>query len=378
VGAGACIGSEFTKVILQDLIRALRAAGSCPAELVSVLTELHTLPALSSPSWTPVLGHAYVAAARPELRDPVAEAVNVALSFAGDVRAVLLACDFSQPQRLIMEPVVLPETSHVSIDWSPPDLRLTAPNYSACFTVTEAARVMKSFCPAGGVTLPTFNRRGSFNVLTDSRVSVFPPLDLKPAEIKSGDSLSELLLTEELLRGAAPEYLDWITPMVRYLVLSAAPRQGFTSGSDRFNPGVVAVSFPIDVVSFAESLVHETSHQYYFLLSCASDLTDPNHQQLYVSPLRRTARPLDKILLAYHAVANIICLYQLLISRGAPHQPSHPAVERVVLDYEILAGHLLDNPWLTDAGRALFEPIHNLIMARRWMNFDAIFANGAS
>jgi HEXXH motif-containing protein len=160
--------------------------------------------------------------------------------------------------------------------------------------------------------------------------------------------------------------------MTRYLVPTAAPQQGFTSGSDCFNPGVVAVSFPIDVVSLAESLVHETAHQYYFLMNCAAVLTDPGHEQLYSSPLRHTARPLDRILLAYHAVANIICLYQLLVSRDAPYQPDRSSMDRAVQDFETLADHLVDNPWLTDAGRALLEPIHNLIVIKQWTNFGEV------
>lgn len=359
------IAAPFIRAVLSDFISLIRStSGNGP--LVSALCNLVSDRVLEFSTITPSIGHAFRATLTPTQCDPLPIALNLVLELLEEIPGVSFRAEFRAPVSLRVEPVILPEASEIQLTWDPPNLHLVTHSYDALFSVIKGRRRLNGIVPIDCQPLSTFSRIASISVLCDSKRSVFPPLDLHSAEGVDPGSLSNLKIAQELLIGITPEYASWIRPVVRYVVLTKAPWTGFMSGSDRFNPGVVAMSHPMNVLQVAESLVHEAAHQHFFLVDSMTELCDPDHDDLYYSPLRKSNRTLDNILLAYHAAANIVCLYQLLRTRNACYQPDDAALSGAIDDFEILSAHLLNNSALTCAGRLLFEPIYNMIIQNGW------------
>ncbi|HEX5707813.1 MAG TPA: HEXXH motif-containing putative peptide modification protein, partial [Pyrinomonadaceae bacterium] len=106
-------------------------------------------------------------------------------------------------------------------------------------------------------------------------------------------------------------------------------------------------------------LVHESSHLYLHLLCRLGPINDGTDKTLYYSPAVRRPRPLERILVAYHAFANMSLLYRLCMEVGIDDE-GYCALnqEKTLPQLEQLEAPLLDNPALTPIGRALFEPLY--------------------
>jgi len=153
----------------------------------------------------------------------------------------------------------------------------------------------------------------------------------------------------------SPQYLRWIQRLVRQILpLHDGPGMT-TSSTAEWRPGVLYLANRLDPSALAEMLLHEGSHQYMYVLRRLGSLDDGSDPSLYYSPLSRQMRPLATIVLAYHAVGNI-----LLFCRDCPSS-SRLRPRRVEKDYsEALAayeGVLRGSRALTRLGAALWEPI---------------------
>lgn len=166
------------------------------------------------------------------------------------------------------------------------------------------------------------------------------------------------LNTIALLKRHAPPYLRWSTRLVRKVVLLRHETERIRSGSRPWRFGLVHMSCSPNAAAMAEMLIHEASHQYYHVLTRLGPVDDGSDRTLYYSPAKRTGRPLDRILLAYHAFANVLLFYRLCRESGA--------VDRAHCDWNIahstemldeLVKPLRRNPALTPVGRALCEPL---------------------
>jgi HEXXH motif-containing protein len=104
-------------------------------------------------------------------------------------------------------------------------------------------------------------------------------------------------------------------------------------------------------------LVHESSHQYFNLLGAVCDFADPAYRELHYSPFTRSLRPLDRLLTAYHAFANVLILreqWAAVCSKGK----SRNSVSRLKADLRLVEDVLVSSNALTPIGRALFEPLY--------------------
>lgn len=148
-----------------------------------------------------------------------------------------------------------------------------------------------------------------------SVIDTFPPLlEEIPAEITA---LWQDAFT--LIGRHAPIYDAWVQDVVRHIALLETSVSGMVhSGSYHYRDGLIHASSRSSLMSLAEVLVHEASHQYFYLLSRLGQVDDGTDKNLYYSPLAATERSLDRILLAYHACGNIVLLYRLCQQNGAP------------------------------------------------------------
>ena len=161
----------------------------------------------------------------------------------------------------------------------------------------------------------------------------------------------------DLLEERLPHYFDWVVRIIRRVAVLHFERNVLHSGNHEHQYGTIHISDNSRVLSIAEMLIHEASHQYFELLNKLGPTVDPNHTELYYSPVKQCDRPLHKILLAYHAFANVMLFYRGVAECGLADSSS--AKFENVLNDELrqLQQPLLDNDALLPIGRALVEPL---------------------
>ena len=159
------------------------------------------------------------------------------------------------------------------------------------------------------------------------------------------------------IRDCAPEYRFWVADAIRQIAVLESTPGTVHSGSYEGKYGFMYGSALASIPSSAEMLIHEASHQYFHMLSRLGPVDDGTDLALYHSPLVGRGRPLNRILFAFHACANILAYYRLCRAAGAPNEAYFAKNERLVIaQLEQLSSPLRANPALTSLGRALFEP----------------------
>ncbi|MGH9844940.1 MAG: aKG-HExxH-type peptide beta-hydroxylase, partial [Blastocatellia bacterium] len=113
-----------------------------------------------------------------------------------------------------------------------------------------------------------------------------------------------------LLRALAPRYRDWVTRVLRRLIVVAAPQAGIMSGNLHGYYGMFYISDCRDPLVIGEMLVHESSHQYFHSITPLEDVADQTDPTTYYSPFVKRQRTIDRLLLAYHAFANVYLYYR--------------------------------------------------------------------
>jgi hypothetical protein len=153
------------------------------------------------------------------------------------------------------------------------------------------------------------------------------------------------------LAARTPSYSSWIRRIVRELVPVTPPKGFYTSGG--VGHGLVYLSFNEQLAQLGEALVHESSHQYFELVTAIAPVDDGSDPTLYYSPLKQTGRPLDRILYTFHAIGNM-----LLYFRDCGEDTYVARTESHVRDQaKQLAIPLRSSGALTALGRDLFEPL---------------------
>lgn len=165
-----------------------------------------------------------------------------------------------------------------------------------------------------------------------------------------------------VLRRHSPRYLPWVDRVLRAIIPCEGSHARLRSGSDFDQPGAIQVSFPAPAAALAEMLVHESSHLTYQIATRLGDVDDGSDQALYFSPVKQTGRPIDRILLAYHAFANVLLFYRDCQATGIDDDGYCERNERATIpQLELLEEPLLKTKALTPIGRALFHPLRDLI-----------------
>jgi HEXXH motif-containing protein len=184
------------------------------------------------------------------------------------------------------------------------------------------------------------------------------PDALVPTALDHGETRAAYEAAYDVLTQGAPSYLAWVHRAVHSLVPVEARPGATVSSSFEMHPGVVALSHESPAVALADALVHEASHQHFYILGQLGPVHDGSDTQLYYSPARGEERPIDKILLAYHAFGNVLLFYRRCRSRGVGEPELCERQERAYEDcLATLRRPLETTRALTPLGRALFEPL---------------------
>jgi HEXXH motif-containing protein len=128
-----------------------------------------------------------------------------------------------------------------------------------------------------------------------------PPLALRAAR--------EIAHAIAVLARALPTCFAWAAAVTHVVVPLPSTRGEWSSGSQADLPGLVHCSGLHGPVVALEALVHESAHHRFTLLEAGGPLADPDHDDLYPSPLRTDPRPLGRVLLAVHALWHVTRFY---------------------------------------------------------------------
>lgn len=177
----------------------------------------------------------------------------------------------------------------------------------------------------------------------------------------------------DLLVEHVPIYGPWVERSLKRLAIVEGIEENFeVSRSDTSLPGLVHISHPTDLAGIAEALVHECSHQHYHLLQFIDPLVNGKDEKLYPSPVKLAERSLERLLIAFHAVANMWVFFQRLvpsISDRRVRQNSMGRIQKIEAMIPTLLKPLRETDGLTDAGRAIFEPLAEQLAREKAPNF---------
>src|SRR5437660_1381825 len=86
-----------------------------------------------------------------------------------------------------------------------------------------------------------------------------------------------------------PLLSTWVQNVVRHIALLETSVSGIVhSSSYQYRDGLIHASSRSSLMSLAETLVHEASHQYFYLLSRLEPVDDGTDKNLYYSPFAGT------------------------------------------------------------------------------------------
>lgn len=183
------------------------------------------------------------------------------------------------------------------------------------------------------------------------------PPELYPVDDKAKQQLQESL---EFLNKTYPEYYKWVLCLLKEITLTKRPAKDMiASNSSAVRWGGISLAVPASPTETIEMLVHECTHQYFHMLSWLGGLTTPDAPQFY-SILKKRDRPLDRILLGYHAFGNACIVFNRLEELGFGNDiidrksTVHHYMQELVVPLE-------NQALLSDLGKALFTPLKPLV-----------------
>ena len=141
------------------------------------------------------------------------------------------------------------------------------------------------------------------------------------------------------------EYGLWIGRVLRYVAVTDSPSGRLISGSAKWLWGLIVISNSTDPVDICEMLVHECSHLYFNLALHVFNACDPTLTSF--SPFKQAIRPLEKVMLAYHAFGNVAQMYERLI--GIPAFSARASQRRTRVVAELSGIHSAISPHLHDS-----------------------------
>ncbi len=216
----------------------------------------------------------------------------------------------------------------------------------------------------GAEVLPIVNSSGRRFILVQGALAESFRLDgFRPMFAAKADAATSALHRAlDLLARHAPIFLPWITRVLRRIIPVQSIPEKICSGSYQDHPGTIYMSLDCPPAAIAEILIHEASHQYYYLLS-RYGAVDNGAAQTFFSPVKGANRPISMILLAYHAFANVLLFYRLCRQtriRDAGYCRENEI--RLLPQLQVLEDALVASKALTPLGNALWRPL----AARLW------------
>lgn len=172
-----------------------------------------------------------------------------------------------------------------------------------------------------------------------------------------------LIIREGLaaIKEVMPEYLNWVLKVIKMIVVIGQIENTSCSGSWADASGVIYMSQPSSALEAAEILIHEGSHQYFHILEKVASTRKKNDTRLFYSPPVGRERPIDRILIAYHAFANVLIFYATAFKKNIGHndREAFNRFEVMKKDVEFLENTLITCNGLSELGEIIFHPLRS-------------------
>lgn len=313
--------------------------------------------------WDPAFGAAMSTLTGKGEDEPTDTAVAIALRICAQGRAADFEAQLSARSRLFWGHLLLPPADSLGVESDGRCARLRFRREGTRGEVRLTRAEDGRWLAEGAKELPRFGPPGAGIILLPREAASdadFRELGPSLSEKITGGDIEVCDRALRILEAYAPPYRLWVSRVIRQIILMRPAEEGVMSSGSMCNlPGLIYMSASDKPMPLAEMLVHEASHQYLNLLCRLGPISDGTDTTLYHSPAVRKPRPLDRILVAYHAFANMELLYRLCLD-GRIDDEDYCASNQASLrpQLEQLEAPLLDNPALTHIGRALFCPLH--------------------
>jgi hypothetical protein len=156
-------------------------------------------------------------------------------------------------------------------------------------------------------------------------------------------------------------YGSWVASTAAgCLLLDPSGSQAAQSGSSFDHPGLIAIEPPDCPVFCGELLVHECSHQQLLICRMVAPMVTSGSDEMYYSPIKRSTRTIEQVLMGAHAVGNMIIYYAVLRGTMELNRSSRDRFDLYQTWFREDYRPALDrSESLTDAGRTLWEGLCN-------------------
>jgi HEXXH motif-containing protein len=303
--------------------------------------------------------------------DPLAIAIGIGLRLAET--GCLGTWDVHVPGlTLLVGSTLLRGVEHLSIDESPTGTYVSV-RLSTGRRIELASTTDRPEAGADVESLRALNGSASICLLPDADVFRVGGKEYAFREVPVLGSINDETAASfdegcNLLRDVAPTYGQWVERALRGILISREEDSSKRiNGSAEIAPGIIHASSGMRPVDVVEVLVHEASHQYFYMLERAGPMDDGSDSTRYWSPPVGGDRPLSRILIAYHAFANIRLLYECIRESPVARADLLGYVEANI-EYvdEMVAG--LDEPLmlsdaLTPLGYGVYAPLAGRVAA---------------
>jgi hypothetical protein len=159
-----------------------------------------------------------------------------------------------------------------------------------------------------------------------------------------------------LLRRTSPPHADWVLRLTAMVMPLAQEGRMIRSWSSGDYPCMISLCGNGDTIEIAETLVHEASHQHFHALRQFGDLVEPGTDETAWSPVKECLRPIEMVLLSYHAFANVQLFFRHLARSKMVGMEFYVAHCAVLLDWRPqLESALADARSVTPTGHALWR-----------------------
>ena len=265
---------------------------------------------------------------------------------------------FDQPSIFLWGSYLLPESERLIVNHNQETVRILSDNGSRHESRLHRVAETGAWRSEDLTLLPTVADDGYAVTLLPDRAA--PPLQCDSPTLSQISSATNESITEALglLRALAPRYRDWVTRVLRRLIVVAAPQAGIMSGNLHGYCSMFYISDCRDPLTIGEMLVHEASHQYFHSITSLEDVADHTDPTTYYSPFVRCQRTIDRLLLAYHAFANVYLYYRECLDSKDLHDRASEGLRVVHKDLNVVEETLMTSDKLTPTGRALIEPLY--------------------
>ena len=176
------------------------------------------------------------------------------------------------------------------------------------------------------------------------------------------DQFNECL---SLVERSMPEYRAWVLCLLKEITPIRRPaKDTIASNSSAIRPGGIDIAVPASPTETAEMLIHECSHQYFHMASWVGSMVTPDARPYY-SPLKNCERPLDRILLGYHAFGNALIAFERFCKMGLEQEIAERV--RTVAGYmEQLRVPVEKEEGLSELGIAIYRPLRARLAQTRY------------